>query len=247
MDEITQIAKKHSLVVIEDCAHAVETTWRGQPVGTIGDFGCFSFYATKNITTAEGGMILSKSTTAHEQVKVLALHGMSRDAWKRFSDAGYKHYDVVEAGFKNNMTDIQASIGLHQLRKIELMWAHRRRLWDRYLQELADLPLQLPTKEEQHVRHGLHLFTVLVDPVRTGGITRDGFLEAMGREKLGVGVHYRSLAGFSFYQREYGWRSEDFPNAARIGDQTVSLPFSSKMTNDDQTRVIRTIRKILAS
>lgn len=245
MDAIMEIATEHSLTVIEDCAHAVETTWRGKSVGTIGDFGCFSFYVTKNITTAEGGMIFAKQPEAADLVKVLALHGMSRDAWKRFSDAGYKHYEVVAAGFKNNMTDLQASIGLHQLRKVESMWAHRRRLWDRYMEELNDLPLQLPSKEEPHVRHGLHLFTVLVDSARANGLTRDAFLEEMGRAKLGVGVHYRSLTEHPFYQREYGWHSEQFPNAARIGEQTVSLPFSSKMTDDDQTRVIRSIRQIL--
>ena len=117
MDALMGLAERHGLVVIEDCAHAVEGAYRGRPVGTIGDFGCFSFYATKNLTTGEGGMVLARRDTDIARVKVLALHGLSKDAWRRFSDEGYRHYQVVEAGFKYNMMDLQAAIGLHQLER----------------------------------------------------------------------------------------------------------------------------------
>lgn len=245
MDAIMAIAHEYHLQVIEDCAHAVETTWRGQPVGTFGEYGCFSFYVTKNVTTAEGGMILTREAEAADRLKVLALHGMSRDAWRRFSDAGYKHYDVVAAGFKNNMTDLQASLGIHQLRRVRETWARRRVLWDRYLAELADLPVTLPTAEEAHVEHGLHLFTLLVDGERTGGIHRDGFLEAMQAARLGVGVHYRSIASYDFYRERFGWREEQFPNAKEIGDRTVSIPLSARLSDGEQERVISSIRQIL--
>ena len=245
MDAIMEIARQHSLQVIEDCAHAVETTWRGQPVGTFGDYGCFSFYVTKNIMTSEGGMIVMHDADAADRLKVLALHGMSRDAWARFSDAGYKHYEVVAAGFKNNMTDLQASLGIHQLHRVHETWARRRVLWDRYLAEFADLPVTLPTQEEAHVEHGLHLFTLLIYERRTGGIRRDALLAAMEAARIGVGVHYRSIVSHRFYRERFGWREDQFPHAGRIGNETVSIPLSAKLSDDQQTRVIDSVRKIL--
>lgn len=157
--------------MIEDCAHAIETEYHGRPVGTFGDFGCLSFYV-KNIITGEGGMVLTRSESDAARIKVLGLHGMSKDAWKRFGDDGYKHYQVVEAGFKYNMMDMQAVIGLHQLRRIEHYWNRRLEIWQRYQQAFADLPLKLPAEPEPDTRHGLHLYTVLVDPQRTGGLSR---------------------------------------------------------------------------
>ena len=118
MDRLTEIVADHRLTMIEDCAHAIETTWHGRHAGTFGDFGCFSFYATKNVTTAEGGMCIGKDQATLDRIKVLALHGMTRDAWRRFGDEGYKHYFVVDAGYKCNMTDLQAAMGLHQLRRV---------------------------------------------------------------------------------------------------------------------------------
>jgi dTDP-4-amino-4,6-dideoxygalactose transaminase len=244
MDALMAIAREHGLIVIEDCAHAIETTWRGQAVGTFGDYGCFSFYVTKNVITGEGGMILTRDADAADRLRVLALHGMSRDAWKRFSDSGYKHYDVVSAGFKNNMTDLQAALGIHQLARVETTWARRQKLWDRYERELADLPVTLPTAPEAHVRHGLHLFTLLIEQARTG-IDRDGFLEAMGRAGLGVGVHYRSIPSHGFYRDRFGWRNDGYPHAARIGASTVSIPLSAKLSDDQQTRVITGIRRFI--
>ena len=122
MDALMDIARRHRLKVIEDCAHAIETEYHGQKAGTFGDFGCFSFYVTKNIVTGEGGMVLAKREEDIARVKVLGLHGMSKDAWKRFGDEGYKHYQVVECGFKYNMMDLQAAIGMHQLERIESYW-----------------------------------------------------------------------------------------------------------------------------
>jgi dTDP-4-amino-4,6-dideoxygalactose transaminase len=244
MDRIMSIAREHKLAVVEDCAHAIETRYKGQEAGTIGDFGCFSFYSTKNVVTGEGGMVLTKSSAMADRIKVLGLHGMSRDAWKRFSDKGFKHYDVVEAGFKYNMMDLQAALGIHQLARVEESWKRRREIWERYQEEFADLPIALPAPIEADTRHAFHLYTILVSESQTG-ISRDAFLDAMTGEKIGVGVHYRSIPEHPYYQRTFGWRPEEFPHAYRIGLQTVSLPLSPKLTDSDVEDVVSAVRRIV--
>jgi dTDP-4-amino-4,6-dideoxygalactose transaminase len=244
MDVLMMLARKHNLKVIEDCAHAVETERGGVKAGTWGDFSCFSFYATKNLTTGEGGMVIARREVDIAKVKQLALHGMSKDAWKRFSDEGYKHYFVVETGFKYNMMDLQAALGIHQLRRVDANWALRGRIWARYLEAFEDLPITLPAPVEPNSRHAYHLMTVLLDEKRCG-MSRDAFLEAMTREKLGVGVHYLSIPEHPVYQEEFGWRPEDYPHAMRIGRQTVSLPLSAKLTDENVERVTKTVIAIL--
>ncbi|WP_218511745.1 DegT/DnrJ/EryC1/StrS aminotransferase family protein [Variovorax sp. dw_308] len=244
MDALMALASQHGIKVIEDCAHAIETEYHGRSAGTIGDFGCFSFYVTKNIVTGEGGMVFARRAEDAARIKILGLHGMTKDAWKRFSDEGYKHYYVVAAGFKYNMMDLQAAIGLKQLERVEHYWRRREAIWARYMNELADLPLGLPAPVEPHTRHGHHLFTVHVDAKRCG-ISRDAFLDAMTAQGIGVGVHYLSLNEHPFYQETYGWRPEDTPHAHRIGRQTVSLPISAKLSDAEVTRVIGAVRSIL--
>jgi dTDP-4-amino-4,6-dideoxygalactose transaminase len=143
MNSIMTIAGKHNLIVIEDCTHAVETEYHGEKAGTFGDYGCFSFYVTKNVTTGEGGMIIAKDEESVARSKILALHGMSKDAWRGYGDDGYKHYHVVECGFKYNMMDLQAAIGIHQLSRIEKNWQRRRVIWQMYQQAFADLPVRV--------------------------------------------------------------------------------------------------------
>jgi dTDP-4-amino-4,6-dideoxygalactose transaminase len=175
---------------------------------------------------------------------VLALHGMSHDAWKRFGDEGYKHYRVVECGFKYNMMDLQAAIGIHQLARVEKTWARRQEIWDYYNRALQDLPIGLPAKPEPLTRHAYHLYTVLVNPARAG-IERDPFLEAMTAENIGVGVHYLSIPEHPYYQSTYGWKPEDYPIAMQIGRETVSLPLSPKLLTRDLEDVVGSIRKTL--
>ena len=244
MDALTDIARRHNLKLIEDCAHAIETEYRGRKAGTFGDFGCFSFYATKNVTTGEGGMVLTQNEADLARIKMLALHGMSKDAWKRFSDEGYKHYFVVETGFKYNMMDLQAALGIHQLRRVESNWKRRAEIWRRYNEELADLPVTLPAEPEAQTRHAYHLYTMLIDEGRAG-ITRDRFLERMTASEIGVGVHYLSIPEHPIYQQKLGWRPEDYPNAMRVGRQTVSLPLSAKLTDAEVSRVIASVRSTL--
>lgn len=244
MDALMAIAAEHRLLVIEDCAHAIETEWRGRKAGTFGDFGCFSFYATKNITTGEGGMVLTRREEDAARIKTLALHGMSKDAWKRFSDEGHRHYFVTECGFKCNMTDINAAIGLHQLRRVEENGRRRERIWSRYTEALADSPLVLPAAVEAGTRHAYHLYTVLVDPTRAG-FTRDDMLNAMTRRKIGVGVHYLGIPEHPYYKERYGWQAEDYPCATRIGRQTLSLPLSAKLTDEEVERVTKAVAEVV--
>ena len=241
MGALVALAEQHDLRVIEDCAHAIESTYEGQAIGTFGDFGCFSFYVTKNVVTGEGGMILARRAEDAARLKTLALHGMSHDAWKRFSDSGYRHYQVVECGFKYNMMDLQAAIGLHQLARVEASWQRRRAIWARYQDAFADLPVTRPAESDPHSRHAHHLYTLLVDEARCGR-TRDEFLEHMTAQRIGVGVHYLSLPEHPYYQDRLGWRPADTPNAMRIGRQTVSLPLSPALTDADVADVIAAVR-----
>jgi dTDP-4-amino-4,6-dideoxygalactose transaminase len=245
MDALTQIAKRHGLKVIEDCAHAVETEYHGRQAGTFGDFGCFSFYATKNVTTGEGGMVLTRNEEDLTRIKMLALHGMSKDAWKRFGDEGHKHYFVVETGFKYNMMDLQAALGIHQLRRVESNWRRREEIWKRYNQAFADLPAILPAEPEPNTRHAYHLYTILIDEARSAS-SRDGFLDSMTKLGVGVGVHYLSIPEHPVYQQRFGWQAADYPHAMRIGRQTVSLPLSAKLTDAEVSRVIDLVRAVLA-
>jgi len=244
MDELLQIARQHDLKVIEDCAHAIETEYRGKKAGTLGDLGVLSFYSTKNLTTGEGGMVLTHDATLARRTKVLGLHGMSADAWKRFSDDGYKHYDVEEIGFKYNMMDLQAAIGLHQITRVEAWWQRRWQIWQYYERELANLPVTRPAPWPADQRHALHLYTLQVDPA-TAGIDRDGLLLALHRQNIGTGVHYRSIPCMSVYQQRFGWRREDTPVATAIGDRTLSLPLSAKLSDGDVEDVVAALRQIL--
>lgn len=244
MDTLMSMARDQNLKVIEDCAHAIETEYRGRNVGTIGDFGCFSFYVTKNLMTGEGGMVFARREEDAATIKVLGLHGMTKDAWKRFGDEGYKHYHVVAPGFKYNMMDLQAAIGLKQLARVEAYWQRRKAIWERYMEELADLPIELPPEIAPDTRHAHHLFSIQVDKARCG-IARDEFLDAMTAQGIGIGVHYLALTEHPYYQHTFGWRPEDTPHATRVGRQTVSLPLSAKLTDEDVDDVIEAVRRVL--
>lgn len=244
MDRIMEIARRHRLKVIEDCAHAIETEYHGVPAGSFGDAGCFSFYVTKNVVTGEGGMVLTPHPEMEQRMKTLALHGMSADAWKRFGDSGYKHYEVVDTGFKYNMTDIQASLGLHQLRRVERNYRRRLDIWQQYDVALADLPCRRPAPPAPYTRHALHLYTLLLDLERLR-VSRDHILEAFGKERIGVGVHYIALHRHAIYGR-YVKPGEALPNSEYISDRTLSLPLSPALSNADVDSVIRASGKILS-
>jgi len=244
MNAIMDIAKKYNLKVIEDCAHAIETEYHGKKAGTFGELGCFSFYVTKNIVTGEGGMVITDNEDYANQVKILGLHGMSKDAWKRFSDSGYKHYQVVYAGFKYNMMDLQAAIGIHQLPRVEKYWRRRQEIWNRYEEAFKNLLVFTPAPIEYETRHACHLYTLLLD-IDNLEITRDEFLDKMTKQNIGVGVHYIALHLHPYYQKAFGCEVGDFPNAEFISDRTVSLPLSPKLTDEDIDDVIDAVKRIL--
>jgi len=245
MDALMAIARQHKLLVIEDCAHAIETEYHGKPAGMFGDFSCFSFYVTKNVVTGEGGMVLARDAEHAARVKVLALHGMNKDAWKRFSAEGYRHYQVTECGFKYNLTDLQAAIGIHQLRNVAANRRRRETIWGAYDEAFGSLPLTLPAKPEAGTRHAYHLYTVLVDSA-VAKTSRDEFLNALTARNIGVGVHYMSVPEHPYYQRTLGWKPEDYPHSMRVGRQTVSLPLSPAMSDQDVADVISAVRDTLA-
>lgn len=246
MDEILAVTTAHGLDVVEDCAHAIEAEYHGRPTGTLGRLGCFSFYVTKNILTGEGGMITCDEPDLGGRLRVLALHGMSRDAWHRFGDEGFVHYDIVDAGYKYNMTDLQAALGIHQLPRIHRYWERRAAIDARYRDALKDLPLTLPLDAAPETRHAHHLFPIQVD-VDVAGIGRDAFISRMHRAGIGLGVHYRALHLHRYYRERFGYRPGALPAAEGIGDRTVSLPLSPRMTDRDVDDVIEAARATLAS
>jgi len=244
MDRIMEISRKYNLKIIEDCAHAIEAEYDGRKIGTIGDIGCFSFYVTKNIVTGEGGMVVTNNDKYAKTIKTLALHGMSHDAWKRFSDEGYKHYKVVSPGFKYNMMDIQASFGIHQLPRIQKYWQKRKKIWDEYNNAFSGLPFFLPAKIANNVKHAYHLYTILLD-IDKLPITRDNFLNEMTKYNIGVGVHYIALHLHPYYKENFNYKRGDFPNAEWISERTVSLPLSPKLRDNDVDDVINSVNEIL--
>ena len=242
MDALMDIAKRHNLKVIEDFAHAIETEYHGMKAGTFGDFGCFSFYVTKNIVTGEGGMVIANNKDDINRIKVLALHGMTKDAWYRYGDEGYKHYQVTEAGFKYNMMDIQASLGLHQLARVEENLIKREKIWEQYQEAFSNLPVTTPKEPESNTRHGRHLYTLLIDEEEIG-MSRDQFLSEMTKKDIGVGVHYQSIASHPYYRDTYNFDINDYPNSKLIGEQTVSLPFSPHLTSNEISRIIQAVEE----
>lgn len=245
MDAICDIAQRYNLKIIEDCAHAIETEYHGRKAGTFGEFSCFSFYVTKNVVTGEGGMVLTKHADDAARIKILGLHGMSKDAWNRFSDEGYKHYQVIECGFKYNMMDLQAAIGIHQLARVEQNWQKRKAIWNQYNTAFKDLPIVTPVDTAPDMRHAYHLYTVLIDEEQTG-VNRDNFLERMTKHNIGVGVHYLSIPEHPYYQQNFGWKPEDYPHAMKIGRQSLSLPISAKLTEQDRQDVITAVKVSLS-
>ncbi len=244
MDEIMRIAKKHKLFVIEDAAQALGSEYKGRKIGQIADLTCFSFYVTKNIITGEGGMITTNRRDFADKIKIYALHGMSKDAWKRYSDDGYKHYQVVFPGYKYNLTDMQASLGIHQIKSIAKFDKIRQKTWDTYNRAFADLPVILPAPFAADTRHNKHLYTLLIDKKKCG-ISRDAFMLELHRRGVGTGVHFLPLHLHEYYRRRFGYKRGDYPNAEYIGERTVSLPLSAKLSQSEVAKIIKTVRGVI--
>ena len=244
MESIMELSRMYDLLVVEDCAHAIETEYHGEKSGNFGSLGCFSFYVTKNIISGEGGMVITDDDRFARKIKVLGLHGMSSDAWKRFSDSGYRHYHVIHSGFKYNMMDMQAAIGIHQLKRVDAYWERRREIWMQYNEAFKELPCFLPSEQEPNTRHALHLYNPLID-IDSLGKTRDWVLSAMTAENIGVGVHYLPVHLHPFYRKTFGWREGDYPNSEWVGERTISLPLSPALDENDVKDVIISFSKVL--
>ena len=246
MESIKAIAQKHQLIIIEDAAHALEATYHGQKVGTIGDLTVFSFYVTKNLVTGEGGMITTGNGAYADMIQTYGLHGMSKGAWKRYSDEGFKHYRIVYPGFKYNMMDIQAALGIHQLSKTATYLKRREEIWHRYDAAFQNLPLDVPPPPEENTTHARHLYTILL---RLDELTadRDTIQQALYEENIGTGIHFIALHLHPYYQETFGYKRSDYPNATYVSDRTISLPLSAKLTDEDVTDVIEAVTKVLTN
>jgi dTDP-4-amino-4,6-dideoxygalactose transaminase len=248
MEAIWDIARRHGIAVIEDAAHAVGAEYAGRRVGNLDGSlaSCFSFYPIKNMTTIEGGAILTNDDDFADRARLFSLHGISKDAWKRYSAAGYQHWDTLLPGFKYNMTDISAVIGIEQLKRLDGFLDTRARYADIYRRSFADLPEIETLREVDGVRHAWHLFVILLRLDRLS-IDRDGFMEALRQENIGTGVHFRSLHIQPFYRDHLRLERDDLPSAAAVSDRLLSLPLYPKMTERDVLDVVEAVRKIVAA
>ena len=249
MDELLEIGRRRGLYVIEDAAHATEAWYRGRKVGSIGDATVFSFYVTKNMTTGEGGMVTTNHDAWAEEMRVKKLHGLSKDAWKRYSADGFQPYDVLAAGYKFNMTDLQAALGIHQLARLEENLKIRQRYWAMYEEALLEMSevvmLAKPSEDLLSVdRHARHLFTILVMP-ELAGMSRWEFVDALKAANIGTGIHFLALHLQTYYRDRFGHQPGAFPNAEYIAARTVSLPLSVSMSDEDVRDVISAVKSVL--
>jgi dTDP-4-amino-4,6-dideoxygalactose transaminase len=244
MARFEALARRHGLALIEDAAHCVEGRSGGRKVGAIGDFTCFSFYATKNLTTGEGGMVTTGDARAAAFIRSASLHGMSRNAWSRYAPGGTAQYDVTMAGFKYNMMDLQAAIGLHQLARLGPSLARREAIWRAYDKAFANLPIRLPGDAQAGDVHARHLYQVLIDP-EYAGATRDELQARLRARGVSTSIHFRALHLQPFYQERFGLLRGQFPMAELISDRTLSLPLSAAMPDAAVDRVIEAVHDAL--
>jgi len=243
LDAINEIARRHNLFVIEDAAHALSTKYKGKFIGSSNNPVCFSFYATKNLTTAEGGMLTGEPEFI-EKARIISLHGMSRDAWKRYSKEGSWYYEVVFPGFKYNMTDIQASLGLWQLKKLERFQKRRREIVKMYNEAFSnEEALELPV-ERSYVEHAWHLYVIRLN-LNALRIGRNEFIDELNKRNIGTSVHFIPIHLHPYYRDKYGFRPEDFPVAYSNYLRVISLPLSPKLTNQDVNDVIEAVLEVI--
>ena len=245
LDPIMALAHRHGLVVIEDAAHAIGAEYGGRRVGGIADMTAFSFYATKNITSGEGGALTTNNVEWADRVAIMSLHGISRDAWKRYGSDGYKHWDIIYPGYKYNMFDLQAALVMSQFAKIDRFWERRVALKARLDTGLGDIEEIERPSERPGVKHAYHLYPIIV---RTEALTadRDTIMNAIQAENVGIGVHFRAVHLHPYYQQTFGFRRGDFPHAEYYSDRTISLPLYPRMSDSDADDVVAAVRKVIA-
>lgn len=244
IDSFRQLARRHNLRVVHDAAHAIGAEYRGRKIGSIPDITCFSFYATKNITTGEGGMITTSNNRWADRLRVLRLHGMDKQAWKRYQKSGSWYYEVKELGYKYNLADLNASIGLAQLDEFEKMQMKRTRVARWYDEALADVDeVSIPPRDDHSV-HAWHLYIIRIDPARLT-INRDEVIRQMSKAGVDCGVHFIPLFLQPHYRKTYGLKAKDFPNAHRLYKRVITLPFFPGISKAEVVEVVRRLKKII--
>jgi dTDP-4-amino-4,6-dideoxygalactose transaminase len=245
LDPILELASVRGLAVLEDAAHAVGTEYKGRKIGSFPTTSVFSFHPNKNMTTGEGGMVVTDDESVYEKASLLKFHGMDKESWKRFSKSGSPRYDVALPGYKYNMMDIQAALGLHQLRRLDGFIAERARQAARYEEAFSAMPgLIRPQRVPYPARHAWHLYTPLVDIDRLK-IDRDRFMQELKSRNIGAGLHYTAAHEFSYYASRFGWRPEDYPEAHFVSERIVSLPLFPGLTDSDQDDVVSAVADVL--
>jgi dTDP-4-amino-4,6-dideoxygalactose transaminase len=245
MDGILEIANKHGIKVMEDAAHAFPTKYKGKLVGNFSDVTCFSFYANKTITTGEGGMLVTNNEEIYKRVKTMRLHGINRDIWDRFtSKVPSWEYDVIDAGYKYNMPDLAAAIGLGQLEKANYFREERQKVVEFYYQNLRDInSIDLPICHGQLEDHAWHLFPIVLN--ERSPITRNDFIARLSEYGIGTSVHYKPIHQLNYYKTRYHLEALDYPNAHKTWLGTISLPLYPNMEAEDLLYVVNRIRFLL--
>ena len=247
MDPLFALAREFNLTIIEDAAHAAGTEYKGRRIGSLDTISIFSFHPNKNITTGEGGMVCTADETLAEEISLLKFHGMSREAWKRFAASGTPNYDILMPGFKYNMMDIQAAIGIHQLPKLDGFIDRRTEISEFYNRELAGIEeLALPQYAPYEQRHAWHLYTPLVR-VEKLSIDRDRFMEELKKYNIGSGLHYKAIHHHAWYRQHLNLPDSALPNASYASERILSLPLFPKMTDDDARDVVEAVKAVIAT
>jgi dTDP-4-amino-4,6-dideoxygalactose transaminase len=247
MDPLFDLAREFGLTVIEDAAHAAGSEYKGRRIGSLPSISIFSFHPNKNITTGEGGMVCTADEALAEEISLLKFHGMSREAWKRFAASGTPNYDILMPGFKYNMMDIQAAIGIHQLPKLDGFIDRRRDIAEYYNRELAGVAeLALPQYAPYVQRHAWHLYTPLVR-IEKLSIDRDRFMEELKKHNIGSGLHYKAIHHHAWYRQHLNLPDSALPNASYASERILSLPLFPRMTDDDARDVVEAVKAVIAT
>ena len=244
MTPIQELADRHKLVIIEDAAHALESGYKGKKIGNLGNATAFSFYANKNITTGEGGMLVTNDDALAETIRIMRLQGISRDAWKRYGKSGFSHWEHTLPGHKCNMSDLNASIGMHQIKKVERFMTLRKKYVSMYDRAFADVAELETLAVRDYATHAHHLYVISLHLERLT-IDRDGFLDAIQSTGIGVALHYVALHLQPYYVKNFNTKPQDFPIASNYSERVITLPLYPKMSSADVERVIETVKDLI--
>ncbi|MFZ9035566.1 MAG: DegT/DnrJ/EryC1/StrS family aminotransferase [Francisellaceae bacterium] len=247
LDKIYALAQKYGLAVIEDAAHAIGAEYKGKKIGSFGDLQVFSFHPNKNITTGEGGCVITRDDAIAKKISLIRFHGMDREAWNRFGKSGSPHYQIVYPGYKYNMMDMQAALGIHQLPMLDGFIEARTRLVNRYKEKLKDFDyLILPQAPDYVHKHAWHLFAPTINTAKTN-LTRDEVIEKLKALNIGTGIHFEAAHLYPYYAEKYGFKKGDFPQAEDIGAKIFSLPLFPTMSESEQDDVIEALYQVFAN